>query len=289
MSDDQRFDDVDLVLAFEELEGDERRQAEQISAADPEFRARMASLRQIEAVARRPIPIADRDGFWDAKLADPADDRACRRSLARTVADLAAGRRPSESGRRSIWPVRRSRLLWPLAAALVVAVVLPLQSRRDFAMTDLSIENLATATDRSSHGLATAGSGSVLHDGDSFALGFELTHDAFVAVVHVDPLGRTAVVYPVAGAAPERLAGGQRQQIPGRNADEVWILGGEPGTETFLVASNRDEPLVPGDLATMLPTAGVNGQDREEVLDTVRGILGRVADRVETIDLIHVR
>ena len=125
-----------LVLAYEELDEDEKRQADEFLAERPDLRRRLDSLRHIENAATASFPFDD-EAFWDAGNLTPDDVAAQTRSLADLRETLGLTVKPDVS----FWNRGRIGLsmLIPVAAVLAFLVVTPIFRGDPSLIRDLSI------------------------------------------------------------------------------------------------------------------------------------------------------
>ena len=286
MSDDKRPYGLDWLLAYEELDAAERRKADRYLSEHPDLAAQIERLRDVERLALREIPARADDGFWaDADLS-AEDEASCRDSAQRIRRLLAA---PAASSAPRPWKrlPRNPRWLLPIAAVLALIVIGPQLARRDANLTGFTVETIATTSDGTrSADLAPLAAG-ILRTGDAFVLAVELTVDSYLAVVHVDPLGDVALVYPMDQSRVARLEGGRRHRLPDPDNDEMWILGGATGRESFVIATGREQAPSVSELQTSL-AGSAGGLDRVAVLDAVRELLGATWNQVEVVEFSHV-
>jgi len=277
MDDELRPGDVDRILAYEDLDESGRRASDRLLAARPDLAAKLERLREIERRAQAALPVADDDGFWTADERSGADDADCRESARRTRAALGIGSRS--------W--RDPRWLLPAAAVLAALVLLPLQARRGPLLTGLGVETVATTRD-GTRGTATIPlTDGRLRTGEAVVLVVDLEDDAYVAVIHVDPQGAAALVYPPDPSRVARLAGGRRHHLPDPGSAGLWILDGTTGTESFLVATDRETAPVLSEVREAL-AACTDGLDRDAALAAARSLLEGTWDQVEIVEFLHV-
>ena len=278
MSNGMRPDILERILAYEELGASERLEIDRYLVDHPDLAAQLERIRVIERAAQEPVPVSADDGFWVEQDLDGETERQCRTSARRVQASLG-------STRRRTW--RDPRWLLPIAAVLALVVILPLRARRDTLLTGLAIETFATTQDGTRSGRSIPLATGVLRDGDAFVLAFELRADSYLAVVHVDPRGDVALVYPSQQSRVVRLDGGRRHQLPDPDNDETWILGGATGRESFVVATDADgSPSVEELQAALAAVTG--GHDRAATLEAARALMAATWDQVEIIEFSHV-
>ena len=296
MSDDPRPQGLDSVLAYEDLDAAERLEADRYLAIHPELAAQLHRFRDAERAARQEVPAVTNDGFWTDHRLSTEEEAQCRDSARRIRTSLAAGDRSaapavstnSVSSRRS-WNLFQVNPRWllPVAAVLALIVIGPQLARREAILTGLTVDTVAvtTAGTRSAD-LAPLAAGT-LRTGDAFVLAFDLKADSYLAIIHVDPLGEVALVYPQDQSRVARLAGGRRHRLPDPDNDEKWILGGATGRESFVIATDRETAPLIDELRTSL-AASTEDLDRSAVLVAVRELLDATWDQVEFIEISHV-
>ncbi len=81
----------------------------------------------------------------------------------------------------------------------------------------------------------------------------------------------------------ERFNVSRQHQIPGNDSDEVWILGAETGTESFLVASARE---LPSGLDEIQVDPDLT--ERREILADLKARLELVMDQVDLHEFEHI-
>ena len=256
-----------LVLAFEALEGDERRCAEDILAGDAGLRGLLHELQEIERKATRELPI---DGAWPDTALNATEEMAERASYVELLAVVERSHpllRDKTAGRSH--RVFRASLLLPIAAVLAMALLLPRGLADKGFIRHPGVVSLGHASDgtRGFHAIENAG---VLRSGERFQLTFTLAEDAHVLVVHVGPDGDVGVVYPDDLDQPlPRMPGRTPLAVPDHEAAQSWVLDRTPGIESFIVVAGDTERI---DAATFL--AGLNAatadlQDRDQRLSAL--------------------
>jgi hypothetical protein len=277
MNDELRPGDVDRILAYEDLGDSGRRSSDRLLAVRPDLAAKLERLREIERRAQAALPLADDDGFWTADGRSGSDDADCRESARRTRAALGIGSRS--------W--LDTRWLLPAAAVLAALVLLPLQARRGPLMTGLKVETVTTTRDDTRGPAPIPLTEGRLRTGEAVVLAVDLEDDAYVAVVHVDPQGVAALIYPPDTSRVERLVGGRRHHLPDPGSAGLWILDGATGTESFLVATDRETAPVLAEIRDAL-AACTDGLDRAASLAAARSLLEETWDQVELVEFLHV-
>lgn len=288
---DSHADWVERSLALEDLEGPDREATLVHLQACPECRSLREALLAREAQARPAgsLPPPER---WDALALDDVSRAGERRSLAALL--------ERERSLGSERPARRPALRWLVPAAAAAAIVAVLWTRTPppappapapsgtpapappLAEPSARITGLTIAPGPGLRGGAEAG----WRTGDAFTLRFTLERAASVVVVHVDPQGVAALLVPDSPAEPAPRLGPGEVTLPDPASGERWTFEGEPGAESFLIASFTRPPDVRA-LALSLPMEPA--ADREvRVRDVVRVLAGAGAS-VERADASHAR
>lgn len=277
-----------LVLGYEELEPAEKAVVDRFMIAHPELANRLRWHQQLEAQAGADLPLGQ--AAWQDNLT-PEEVEAQEESLRRILAELDLVVNESAAGAPSAKILSftehlRRQALWvlPLAAVLALALFMPRGSAEKLLLHDLTVQALETRVDGSRGAELPNPEDGVLHTGQAFALEFSLESNAYVVVYHVDPAGQVSRVYP--GTITDSLSphrGGQGHQIPDPDSGEVWVLGSETGTETFLVASSKELPLALEKFELPADTS-----DRERVLAELKSRLAAIVDQVDLYEFQHV-
>lgn len=247
-----------LVLAFESLEGDERRRAKETLAADVGLGNLLHELQVIERKAAWNLPL---DGTWPDTVLTAVEEMAERASYVELLAVVERSHPlvRNEKGGRSHRFFRASLLL-PIAAVLAMALLLPRGLADRSFIRNPGVVSMGHSSDgaRGFHAIEDAG---VLRSGERFQLTFSLAADAHVLVVHIGPDGDVDVVYPNDLDQPlPRLPGGVPQAVPDRDATRSWVLDRTPGVESFIVVAG-DTDRVDGDAFLARLTAATEGLD----------------------------
>ncbi len=276
---------LDKVLSYDDLSPEERAEVDAILEENDAARALLARVRAIE---ENPGPAGSLPEMDDAALA--ADDPEAAASLQRLQQRVrfdavgkkgrsdAAGREPSRV--RSLIPY-----LLPVAIAAVLLLTLgsPLDEDLPGSLTGFTVQ-------RSGATRGSATDDSTWRTGDAFVLHCELDRPSFVVLVHVDPGGNVAILDPDGGEGPVARHDAGSVQFP--SAGDEWFLEGNPGPETFLVASidaASERDLSSGRWLRELradadPTPG---EPRADVVARVIRTLTTHFDAVEQTDLVH--
>jgi hypothetical protein len=262
--------DPDLILAYEELDPEERERVDHYLEEHQEARNRLSRLQEAEARARAiDAPAAETDLSVAERTLAEASLNAL---LARTA--RAAAVEAHQAPKRSGW----MPALWlPLAAAAVLLLLLQIPGRNpeNIALHELSVVKVqAAGSTRGPQGDAT------LRTGDAFALRFELEAAATVLVFHVDPKGVYELVVP-----PMLYEAGE-VRIPAE-AEEAWILSGSTGTESFLVGLTADAGIDATTLEETLRVATAGLAERTDIVERIAAVLRSELDRVELQEFEH--
>jgi hypothetical protein len=277
-----------LILAYEDLEGEDRQKAEEFLAQNADVRRKLQRLRELEEWARDPVPLPEGHAPPDFGLS-PSEEAQLARSLKALKGrlDLQPVRQPA---RRGPWSVLRGpgRKIWvPVAAAAVVALWMwsPWSSRELLRFEDLRVLTVEVGTG-TSRGVETR---RARRSGEAFALSFQLEKDAHVIVYHVDPAGRASLVFPGSPSDPMAFFEADLpQRIPAATADEQWVLGGETGRESFLLGASESADLDLEALDRQVHERLANVTDRGAVLDSLRTLLTETFETVQLIEFDHL-
>ena len=276
MSDQMRTGIEDLILAYEDLDDDQRRRADEAMAQRPELRTRLDDVRRLERLAVDPVP-GDCDPLREPDRLDPGDRAAQLASLklVRHAAGLPATSRP--------WSPMQSIL--SLAAVLALVALFPLMSGNLAHLGQLSVRQLAT--DGGGHrSLTWTGDTGVLRSGQAFFLDVPLYQDARVYVFHIAPQGEIEVVpTPTDGAS---AAGGSLLSLPVPDSGDLWVLGGETGRETFVVAALIDPALAGPELVAAALAGAAGSTDHTGTVENLLALLDQSGVRTRRISFQHV-
>ena len=262
--------DPDLILAYEELEPEERERVDRYLEEHAEARARLSRLQEAEARARAiEVPEATPDlSAAESTLAEASLSAILARTARAATVEVHAA--PKRSG----WIPS----LWlPLAAAAVLLLLFQLPGRNpeELALHQLSVVKVEVAgSTRGSQGE------SVLRSGDTIALRFELESAATVLVFHIDPKGAYELVVP-----PTFYEAGV-VRIPAED-EESWVLSGSTGTESFFVGLTADTGFDAITLRETLRVATAGVAERSDIVERVSAVLQRELDRVELQEFEH--
>ena len=275
-----------LILAYEDLDEEEKRQADEFLADRPDLRRRLESLRYLESAAAASFPFDD-EAFWAAGDLAPDDMAAQQRSLEDLRESLGLTMKPGVG----FWNRRRTglSLMIPLAAVLAFLVVMPVFRDDPSLIGDLSVQPVALDSGGMRSGTGTQLEPGVLQSGDAFALNFHLNEDAYVLVFHVDPWGTINLVHPAsASGTPMVTAGGGEVRFPNPESGDKWILGGQAGTETFVLAVMPASLYDPDALAKAAELAGGKFPNVPGAVDYLMGSLSETMDQVKRIEIQHI-
>jgi hypothetical protein len=281
----------DLVLTLEELDGDERREAEAHLAACGACRALLDGVRRAEDRARESGTLPDLANAATYRL-DEADRQEAEASL-RALHERLGLERASATPARvppKLHASREGRVfrLRPrpahgaaalVAAAAVLIAVLTLWPRPAGPPPSL-LGDARIAPTSTLRGVQPSG----WHTGDAFVLELDLALPASLVVFHVDPSGRITRLHPGGtGVEPERRPAG-RVTLPTAETATEWRFEGETGAETFVIAAiarpdRAREALAAGD--------AVAPGTRAERLRALQAALEKPSGAVRTIEVRH--
>lgn len=211
------------------------------------------------------------EGAAQASPAGLAPPRAPRPAAGET-----ASVRPGAGRSLRLPPRRRWAALFVPAAAAVIAVLLwPRPAQEPALLPGARLVPGTSYRSQPSDGLRT---------GDAFALEFELTRPAPVALVHLDPEGRVSLLIPGDAALSERFPAG-RHRVPSDSAAVEWRLEGSGGRETFLLAAS-DRELPSGD-ALRAALERLPAAPRAERVRAARELLERRVGLVQVVEVEH--
>jgi hypothetical protein len=195
---------------------------------------------------------------------------------------------PLPSPARRVNPWRHATWLVPAAAAAVVAVVVLTRTAAPPLPPEPDSPAIGAPTVVTRPLVPTPGAGPTSvrlerysgvrgadggwHTGDAFELRFELPAAAYVLVWHVGPAGETALLYPPTGTARVPRFGAGEVTLPPVSSPERWVFEGEPGAETFVVATREagEVPLATLGAAVDSALAGIHDRTaRLLLLETV--------------------
>jgi hypothetical protein len=287
----------ELVLGYEELDAESRATADAHLASCPACRALLARVQQVERRAQSLSPPAGFDAANDDALG-AADREAADRSLVALRAKLglpsstpapAAAPRPARWSWRAISGGRRERprtptwvhVLAPVAAIVLVVAMIALWPR-------------PAAPPTAVHGLEIAPWSRVRaprpqawRTGDAFVLRFRLDRPAHVVVFHVGPDGRPALLHPADPRAEASRFPAGEVQLPDSAGGIEWRFEGDPGLETFLVATTESRDLAMGEIVEAARRLGEAGRPRAAITRELAGLLEDRVGPVRTIEVEH--
>jgi hypothetical protein len=295
MTDHNRFEIRQFILAYEELDENQRRRADALLAENEGLRRQLRWVQAIEQRATAPLPEGQED-FWARTALDPQAAEAERRCYLRLREVLRLAREPGIGGSGQQLPDdpwwRRwlgwdKLLLVPAAAVLVFALILPLDRQEGVLLRDLSVGTLelVPGSDRAGRIVDSR----LLSTGQAVALRFFLEHDAHVLVFHVDPAGNVELAVPASpNQTPPRLTGNRSHRLPDAKGGEDWILGFQTGQETFVLGIDPGWGAHETAQLHKLVTSHVSGPERELVVSNLLDALAVWMQQTERIDLDHV-
>jgi hypothetical protein len=233
---------VNLVLALEDLKGDERERAEAHLAGCEKCRRLLKNSRQTENAAALASLSDDEDPL--AAL-DPETRRAAAISQQVLLERFLAG-----SKSVAWWRSRNGVLgFLALAAALVTMVVISPMSGPEAAFDELRLAPAVVTRD------ATP----TLEPGDELSLRFRSRHDGWPVVVRATD-GRVELLCPTAEQPGWQVHEGKPTVIPPPGSGSTWTLGPDPSVERWFLALMPDPVDDPAafsaELATALTVAG---------------------------------
>ncbi len=280
---DTHSDWRERTLALEDLEGPDREAALAHLETCPECRSLREAILAREAQAR-PAGSLPPPSRWDALALDDLSRAGERRSLAALL------EREAHRGRER--PARRPAFHWWVPAAAAAAVIMAVMTTRTPPPSPIETPGPITspATPPLSlpaevHGLLIApgpglrgGVGSKWHTGDAFTIDFTLESRSPVIVVHLDPRGAASLLVPDSAGARAPVLGPGLVTLPPEGAGVRWTFEGEPGTETFLIATFAGPPDVAA-VAAALSTIAPG--DRAEALRAAYRALASAGARIE--------
>lgn len=243
-----------LVLCLEDLDGDERQQAEAHLAGCVDCARLRARVLAVEARVRMVPALPDASdplvGFGD-------DERAQAR----------ASRERLLAGQRNDFR-RKLRRIMPLALAAVAAtaVLAPLAARRPI-LRDVQI-----------------GSPLVLRGGTppaaDFGLGFRMARAGYPVLLHVDAAGRVRLLYPALNDPAARFVRDQLVLLPPPDDGDAWRANVPTGCETYLLAAALVPPGPQAlfDLAS-LPPAPTRAEAVRAASRRLADLVGKVVRR----------
>jgi hypothetical protein len=271
------MDTDQLILAYEDLDPDEKAKADEILAARPDLRARLEILQQRERGAADPVP-GDCDAVGDHPVLSPVEEAQQQASL-RTV------RRSAGVVTAARWWTRKSLIL-PLAAVLALVALFPLLEGNSNYLGPLMLSQVDLDDGGHRSGTLNRGSGT-FRSGQAISLDFRVHKESRVFVFHVDPQGRIDIVHrPDPADAP--TPGGSQLSFPLPGGGDLWVLGGDTGRETFIVAA-VDQRTIDGDaVADHVGRLASQTGDHAAMVDNLLGRLAGPGIQVEQVSFLHV-
>lgn len=281
--DDKRW--RELFLGYEELDADQRREVDAYLARNPDARAQLEKLQELERRAVEPMGAIGLDA-GDMESLDSEAHAGERRSREALLDRLGvAGHAAQHRIHRRAFSLRRSPRVWLPAAAAAAALFIFLGPWNDARVPELGeLQVIRLADGRQTRSVTDGGQ---LRSGDAFVLSFELDHAASVVVYHVDPLGQVSLIVPgSASEHPPRFDAGV-VRIPGSEDPEQWVLGGDPGREGFVVALTGHPLSAFAELDAALQEQLAPASNRAERLDLLQSFLGERMDSVAVTEFNH--
>lgn len=292
---------VELILAYEDLSAEERTRADLHLATCEGCRLMLSRLQAAERTAAQSgaLPSLHDRAAYEMSASEEQQARASLAALREQlgVPALAPPAPPTAevlAPRRSGWRRWMTWTLVPAAAAAVVAVLLLVLGPGEVGMCPGDLQLVAVSGLRAGEtlaGRATVPVDGVMlpvwHTGEAFRLRFALAAPGYPVIVHVDPAGRAALLYPVeASEPPARFPAGASIEVPTRPSEGEWMFEGQTGPETFLVAVQETNPGW-ADLAAALESLSPTAGGRAAVVDEARAWLKRRVGPVSEIAVMH--
>jgi len=255
-----------LVLAYESLDGEDLRRADEYLSENPSALVLLRRLQEIEAAAADPVPATD---SWPVTELTADEDAAQLASLTELIAslnlDIPEVRPVSWWRRRALY---RPGLLLPAAAVIALAAVLPRALSDKIIVQDLSVVTLSQPAESYRGGEARPEPG-VLRSGERFRLRFTLNEDAHILVVHVDSAGTAAIVHPADITRPLALMSKGSHVVPNPSEDRTWALDRNTGMESFIVVASPTADFDIDSLLAELATVSASTIDRGDMIDAL--------------------
>jgi len=290
---------VELILAYEDLSTEERARADVHLATCEGCRLLLSRLQAAERAAAHSgtmPPLHDRAAYE----LSAAEEEQARASLAGLRQRLGIAAPPAPLPLEPRARRRRAGRGWmawalvPAAAAVIAAVLLLVPGSREPGLRPGSLELVAVSGLRAGETLAGRATVPVegvalpvWHTGEVFRLRFVLAQAGSPVIVHVDPVGRATLLYPIeVSALSARFPAGTPIEVPARESEGEWMFQGETGPETFLVAV-ADASRGWADLSQALDGMSRAAGSRAAVVDQVRKLLIQRVGPVTDIAVMH--
>ncbi len=249
----------EMILVLEDLDGGERKSAEEHLGACASCRRLRERLLEAEAAGRdtNPLPLEDTPLTSLTEI-----ERAQAGSSLSALLNPASRRR-----------ARRTRWIAPLAlAAALVLVALAPHLRRDSMVHDLRIGSPLVLRD-AAHDPAASKHG----------VSFRLRLAGYPVLVHVDGDGIGRLVYPSPGELPGLRPAGKLILLPPPAMLHTWRSGIAPGRETYILAVfDPDSPPGREELAALSNLEP--GADRGETIRRFHRMLKTAGATVVRLD-----
>jgi Domain of unknown function (DUF4384) len=294
MKDQDKTNWLNLIYGYEELDADEKRKVDAVLADDEALRSRLHRLQELEKTAAEVLDLPDED-FYAAPDLGPDDREALKTSLDDLIRKLDLQDNPAQpqgAGWRTFFQSLRPRLLVPVAVAvgLFILIFSPFDQSGKPVIEQLDLVTYALDNGHTRDArIIDPGSGE-LRNGQAFGLSMTLTRDAYLALVHIDPTNQIQLVYPETSAQAARLfEGGDSLTMPDLDGDELWILSGDPGEETFVVASCEEPLSAVTELRDSLAALSTEAAgDRVALLALIQDLFGAGNAETRVIDFRHI-
>lgn len=275
-----------LVLAYEDLDADQRQLVDQALAADSALRRDWQRLQALERNAALDWANGDTE-FWHT-AADPVEARRSEVSLNRLLAglpnqvpfDREVRTRRQAADRQRPWV----RILLPLAAVLALIVFLPRMATENRLIGPLAVRSIALAQDGTRSLQSGAPPAEQLRTGQAFVLDLSPETSGWLVIYHVDPRGAATRIY--ADVTPEAAAGAVT--IPPAASGDFWVLSGDGGLESFVVGASEqalpDLAVLDAGVVAGRPAAG----DHKSVVVAVSSAMQEHLTDVQVLTFTHL-
>ena len=285
------------ALEYEDLPAEDRREIDGWLAERQDLLEILTRLRAIESGGgpRGSFPdLASLQVPQELRAEADASLRMLRRRIAerRAVAETVPG--PAAAGEEGPSWMDRLRaflsppVLVPVGAVAVILLVMQLSQRgpAGSAVGELmahpasQTRGVDSSEDRNRAGDRT------WKTGDAFFLQCSIERPVVPVLFHVDPQGVVTLLHPEDPAdLPAVFPGGRPLEFPAAAGDEEWVLEGDPGVETFLLATSPEAP----DLGALMRRVDRIGPgSRERVVRDLEALLGGEFEDVRRTEIEHV-
>lgn len=276
-----------LVLKYEELEAPQRQAVDRALNADPELQNDWRTLRGLEGQATLDWELAKED-FWQPEMDDITAER-CRHSLeeimarvpqsGQDIAPFGNAETPATPASQGIQPW--TRVLWPVAAVLALFLLFPRLATQPDLIGHLAVQTVEVAADGTRSAQRTDTIAEQLRTGQAFVLSLATEDADWLVVYHVDPNGKYAEVF-------SGQTTGTEMTIPDAATGGFWVLDGEPGPESFVVAAFADNAPDLVALKAALTNAGSGAEGHAAVVAALSQALNKAATELRVLSIKHV-